>query len=192
MVDAARAREHNTGLERLPAAFLHPPFRGRQRIRNRNAAAWGPPPRNSFRPGVVPPTWPASRPPRARLPRARAVRRLLSPASPHPFGAARPARPAISPRRSPPMSRLSRTRGRRLRNLLAIPLVLAALLGAAAHAAAQMTPDQAAELMLNSARKAYNEKNHAFAAARFREFLGRFGGHKQAASARYGLALCLL
>jgi TolA-binding protein len=90
------------------------------------------------------------------------------------------------------MSRLSRTRGRRLRNLLAIPLVLAALLDVAPRSPAQMTPDQAAELILNSARKAYNEKNHTFAAARFREFLTRFGGHKQAASARYGLALCLL
>jgi TolA-binding protein len=60
------------------------------------------------------------------------------------------------------------------------------------HAAAQLSQDQAAELVLNSARKAYNEKNHAFAAARFREFLNRFGGHKSVPSARYGLALCLL
>src|SRR5207302_8243380 len=109
-----------------------------------------------------------------------------------PFGAARPARPATRPRRSPPMSRLSPPRGHRLQGLSALSLVLAALLAVAPRAAAQMTPDQAAELILNSARKAYNEKNHTYAAARFREFLNRFGGHKQAASARYGLALCLL
>ena len=69
-------------------------------------------------------------------------------------------------------------------------LLLAALL--ARPAAAQMTPDQAAALLLNGARRAYNEKNYAFAAARFREFLAKFGGHKDANSARYGLALCLI
>src|SRR5438067_9219955 len=57
---------------------------------------------------------------------------------------------------------------------------------------AQAPQDQAATLLLNSARRAYNEKNHAFAAARFREFLQKFGGHKEANSARYGLALCLI
>lgn len=66
------------------------------------------------------------------------------------------------------------------------------LLAWAAAAPAQMTPDQAAELLLTGARRAYNEKNHAFAAARFREFLGKYGGHKDAAAARYGLALALL
>jgi cellulose synthase operon protein C len=57
---------------------------------------------------------------------------------------------------------------------------------------AQVSPEQAAELMLNSARKAYNEKNYPFAAARYREFVGKFGGHKEVQSARYGLALALL
>jgi TolA-binding protein len=55
-----------------------------------------------------------------------------------------------------------------------------------------MTPDQAAGLLLNSARKAYNEKNFPFAASRFREFLQKYGGHKDAPAARYGLALSLL
>jgi cellulose synthase operon protein C len=90
------------------------------------------------------------------------------------------------------MSGVSRRLGDRARSLLPLPLLAAALLVLARPAAAQMTPDQAAELVLNSARKAYNEKNHPFAAARFREFLGRFPGHKQAPAARYGLALCLL
>jgi tetratricopeptide (TPR) repeat protein len=61
-----------------------------------------------------------------------------------------------------------------------------------AAARAQMTPDQQADLLLNSARKAYNEKNYPFAAERFREFLQKFGGHKNAPSVRYGLALSLI
>ncbi|MCS6977294.1 MAG: tetratricopeptide repeat protein [Gemmatales bacterium] len=55
-----------------------------------------------------------------------------------------------------------------------------------------LNPDEAAAMLLNSARQAYNEGNHAFAADRFREFLSRFGNHKDAASARFGLALSLL
>lgn len=47
-------------------------------------------------------------------------------------------------------------------------------------------------LVLNSARKGYNEGNFPFAVERFREFLQRFGGHREAPSARYGLALALL
>jgi TolA-binding protein len=50
----------------------------------------------------------------------------------------------------------------------------------------------AADMLLGSARRAYNEKNYAFAAERFREFLGKFGNHKEANAARYGLALCLI
>jgi TolA-binding protein len=59
-------------------------------------------------------------------------------------------------------------------------------------AAQQVTPDQAAAMVLNSARKAYNEKNYPFAVMRFREFLAKYGGHKDAPAARYGLALTLL
>src|SRR5262249_26248436 len=69
---------------------------------------------------------------------------------------------------------------------------LAVLLLGASIASAQLTPDQQADMLLNSARKAYNEKNHAFAAGKFREFLQKFGGHKEAPTARYGLALALL
>ena len=71
-----------------------------------------------------------------------------------------------------------------------LALVVAAGLGA--PLAAQAPADQAATLLLTSARRAYNEKNYAFAAARFREFAGKYGGHKEAPSARYGLALCLI
>ncbi len=72
-----------------------------------------------------------------------------------------------------------------------VALVVFLLLGAP-PLAAQMTPDQQADLVLNSARKAYNDKNFDFAVGRFREFLNRFGGHKNAPSARYGLALSLI
>ena len=53
-----------------------------------------------------------------------------------------------------------------------------------------MPADQAAEMLLTAARKAYNEQNYPFAAAKFTEFVQKFGGHPQANAARYGLALC--
>lgn len=59
-------------------------------------------------------------------------------------------------------------------------------------ATAQVAADQAADMLLNSARKAYNENNLPFAATKFSEFLQKFGGHPQANAARYGLALCYL
>lgn len=59
-------------------------------------------------------------------------------------------------------------------------------------AAAQVTPDQQADMLLQSARRAFNEKNHAFAVQKYREFLQKFGGHRDASAARYGLALALL
>ena len=52
-----------------------------------------------------------------------------------------------------------------------------------AASAQQLTPDDAALMLLNSARKAFNDKNHAFAAERFREFLAKHGGHKEATAA---------
>jgi TolA-binding protein len=58
--------------------------------------------------------------------------------------------------------------------------------------AQQVTPDQQAAMLLNSARKGYNEKNYPFAVARFREFLQKYGNHKDASSARYGLGLAIL
>jgi TolA-binding protein len=69
-------------------------------------------------------------------------------------------------------------------------LALALLLACAPTAGAQMTPEQAGNLLLAGARRAYNEKNYTFAAARFQEFLTKHAGHKQYNSARYGLALC--
>ena len=60
------------------------------------------------------------------------------------------------------------------------------------HSNAQVPADQASEMLLNSARKAYNEQNYPFAAARFREYIQKFGNSPQAGAARYGLALCLI
>jgi TolA-binding protein len=72
------------------------------------------------------------------------------------------------------------------------PLALVAGLLSAGPLVAQVSPDQQAALILNSARKAFNEHNYPFAISRFREYLQRFGGHKDAPAARYGLALTLI
>jgi TolA-binding protein len=69
---------------------------------------------------------------------------------------------------------------------------LALLLLLATDLPAQVTPEQAAQMLLDSARRAYNDQNYDFARDRFREFLGRFGGHKDVPAARYGLARCLI
>jgi TolA-binding protein len=71
-------------------------------------------------------------------------------------------------------------------------LALTVVLLGAASLTAQVPADQAADMLLGSARRAYNEKNYPFAADRFREFLAKHGGHKEANAARYGLALCLI
>jgi len=59
-------------------------------------------------------------------------------------------------------------------------------------AKAQPTPDQQAAMLLDAGRKAYNDGNFPFAADRFREFLTKFGGHKDAHAARFGLGLAIL
>lgn len=81
----------------------------------------------------------------------------------------------------------------RLNRVFGLWLCLWVLMGAnAARLIAQnLSPDEAASMLLNSARQAYNEGNHTFAADRFREFLNRHGNHKDAASARFGLGLSL-
>lgn len=70
-------------------------------------------------------------------------------------------------------------------------VALGIVLATTAPLAAQQKP-QAADMLLNSARRAYNDKNYDFAAKRFREFLSKFGNHKEANAARYGLALSLI
>src|SRR4051794_15287662 len=58
--------------------------------------------------------------------------------------------------------------------------------------AQQPNPDDAALMVLFSARRAYNDRNYPFAIERFKEFLAKYGGHKEAVSARYGMGLVLL
>lgn len=76
----------------------------------------------------------------------------------------------------------------RPRGLAALSFVLLSC----ALASAQPTPDQQAEAILNTGRKAYNDGNPQFAAEQFTELLAKFGGTKHAQSARYGLGLALL
>ncbi|HJT78055.1 MAG TPA: tetratricopeptide repeat protein [Gemmataceae bacterium] len=85
---------------------------------------------------------------------------------------------------------LPRRPGRRALPGTVLALVVTFLLGP--RLPAQVPQDQQARMLLDSARRAYNEKNYPFAVGRFREFLGKFGGHKEAPSAHYGLALCLI
>lgn len=78
------------------------------------------------------------------------------------------------------------------RLFLSFILAISWLMLGAAAVQAQVTPEQAAQMLLTSARKGFNEKNYPFAVGKFKEFLAKFGGHKEAAAARYGLALSLL
>src|SRR5258707_13956048 len=72
------------------------------------------------------------------------------------------------------------------------PLLAGVLVLLPFPAHAQVPPEQQADMILNSARKAYAERNYPFAAERFREFLQKFAGNPKANEARYGLALTLL
>jgi len=90
------------------------------------------------------------------------------------------------------MSRM-RMRTRQRAGLRITAFVLAALgVVGGWSAAQQLTPEDKALMTLNSARQAYNDRNYAFAAEKFRSFLREFAGHKQATAARYGLALTIL
>lgn len=82
--------------------------------------------------------------------------------------------------------------GPRILGETSIWLLVLLIFSSASSRGQQLTADQQADMVLSSARRAYNEKNNAFAATRFREFLAKYGNHKEANSARYGLALTLL
>lgn len=73
-----------------------------------------------------------------------------------------------------------------------VPLVLLFVAGSAQSAWAQLTPEQMADMLLTTARRAYNERQLPLATERFREFLKTYGNHKDANAARYGLGLTLL
>jgi tetratricopeptide (TPR) repeat protein len=70
--------------------------------------------------------------------------------------------------------------------------VFAALQVSAGEPAQPLSPDAAAALVLDSARRGYNEGKFDFAAERFREFLKLYGGNKDAPAAQFGLALSML
>lgn len=59
-------------------------------------------------------------------------------------------------------------------------------------AQSQVPPDQQADMILTSARKAHGEQNYAFAIQRYGEFLQKFGAHPQANSTRLQLAIAYL
>ncbi len=61
-----------------------------------------------------------------------------------------------------------------------------------AMAVAESPADQAADMLLLNARRAYDEKNYGAAAQRYKEFLDKFSSNKSAPAARYGLAVALL
>jgi TolA-binding protein len=80
------------------------------------------------------------------------------------------------------------SRASSLRCSLAVLVTLAGL----SPLTARDAPDPAADALLAAARRAYNEKIYPAARDRFREFLGKYAGHKEAPSASYGLALALV
>ncbi|MDD4888601.1 MAG: tetratricopeptide repeat protein [Phycisphaerae bacterium] len=77
-----------------------------------------------------------------------------------------------------------------------VALVLAGFVGFGQTAATlgqqQINPDEAALLLLDGARRGFNEGKFEFAAGQFREFIGKFANHREAKWAQYGLALSLL
>ena len=73
-----------------------------------------------------------------------------------------------------------------------VPLALAAGALVAPAVGGELDPNDAALVVLESARRACNEKNYPAGAERFREFLRQYGGHKDAPAAHYGLALALI
>jgi len=72
-------------------------------------------------------------------------------------------------------------------------LLLGVLPSASSPARAQeVSKEQAAAMMLDSARRAYNEGKYDFAAERFGECIKKYGSSSYVHPAEYGLALCLL
>src|SRR5262245_8006689 len=83
----------------------------------------------------------------------------------------------------------------RRQHLMTLRLMLFGFLALAVlslPAESQVPPDQHADMIVTSARKAHNEANYAVAIQRYNEFLQKFGNHAQANTARYQLALAYL
>ena len=76
----------------------------------------------------------------------------------------------------------------------AVAVVAAGLIVAgsrSARAQQPLKPEEMAALIFNSANRAYDDKQFAPAAERYREYLKSFSGMKDATAARFGLALSL-
>ena len=73
-----------------------------------------------------------------------------------------------------------------------VPIAALVLVVLSVRVWAQLPPEQQAQQLLDTAHRALNEQHYEMAAARYREFLQRFGHHPQANLARYGLGLVLL
>jgi cellulose synthase operon protein C len=78
-----------------------------------------------------------------------------------------------------------------LRRLGLVSLALLALLTGTLSLPAQKS-EPGADSLLASARQAHKDHDYAAAIARYRDFLARFGDHKDAPAARLDLAVCLL
>ncbi|QOV91656.1 tetratricopeptide repeat protein [Humisphaera borealis] len=76
--------------------------------------------------------------------------------------------------------------------LFAAPAVCIPQLASTASAQQQLAPEEQAALLLNAARRAYNDRNYPQAANQFREYTAKFGGMKDVNAAWYGLGLSLL
>src|SRR5262249_34883598 len=74
-----------------------------------------------------------------------------------------------------------------------IPLICTLLIvGTALTTGPKVEQKQDAQVLLDSARKAFDEQNYVIASERYREFLAKFADHKEAPAARFRFAQSLL
>ncbi|MCE9532725.1 MAG: tetratricopeptide repeat protein [Planctomycetes bacterium] len=57
---------------------------------------------------------------------------------------------------------------------------------------AQVPAEQAADLVINAARKAQNDGNYPFAITKYQEYIQKYANQPQVNAARYGLAVCMI
>jgi outer membrane protein assembly factor BamD (BamD/ComL family) len=75
----------------------------------------------------------------------------------------------------------------------ALVVATATLLLTPVHAQqAPLKPEEQAAILLNGANKAFDDKQYPAAVERYKQYLATFGGQKEAAFARYGMALCFI
>ena len=76
--------------------------------------------------------------------------------------------------------------------VVALGLALALMLLPSRAPAQQISKEKAAEMLLDSGRRAYNEGKYDFAAERFAEYVKTYREHQGRYSAQYGLAMSML